>query len=114
MCFNGKVQCLFVCTERNSRSGLKVTFFDKNWNLLPFTRHYPKSEKKIQPPKNLNRMIEIAERLSAGIPFVRIDLYSVDNHIYFGEYTFFPGGGIEEFSPEEWDLNLGQMIELRK
>lgn len=59
-------------------------------------------------------MIEIAEKLSANLPFVRIDLYYVDGRIYFGEYTFFPGNGIEEFNPEEWDLRLGKMIELRK
>lgn len=114
MCFNGKVECLFVCSERNSADGLKVTFFDRDWNLLPFTRHYPKSEKEIQRPVNLEQMIEIAEKLSANLPFVRIDLYYVDGRIYFGEYTFFPGNGIEEFNPDEWDLRLGKMLELKK
>lgn len=114
MCFNGKVECLFVCSERNSADGLKVTFFDRDWNLLPFTRHYPKSEKEIQRPVNLEQMIEIAEKLSTNLPFVRIDLYYVDGRIYFGEYTFFPGNGIEEFNPDEWDLRLGKMLELKK
>lgn len=112
MCFNGKVQCLFVCTERHSAEGLKVTFFDNNWNLLPFARHYPKSKKEIPCPRELKRMIEVAEQLSINMPFVRIDLYETDGKIYFGEFTFFPGCGFEEFNPKEWDFRLGQMIQL--
>ena len=34
--------------------------------------------------------------------------------IYFGELTFFPGCGFEEFTPEEWDKKLGELIELPK
>ena len=29
MCFNGKVLCSFICTERYSETGLHVTFFDR-------------------------------------------------------------------------------------
>ena len=57
-------------------------------------------------------MIEIAEKLSEGIPFVRVDLYNVDGKIYFGELTFYPGSGFEEFTPESWDYTLGSWIEL--
>jgi len=35
MCYNGQPKNLFVCSERFS--GLKVTFFDLNWERLPFT-----------------------------------------------------------------------------
>ena len=42
MCFNGKVKCTFVCSDRFSDDGLKVTFFDNDWKVMPFERHYPK------------------------------------------------------------------------
>lgn len=113
MCFDGKVRCSFVCTERNS-NGLKVTFFDNDWNKLPFERHYPKSEKKIIRPRNFDKMIELAEILSKDIPFVRVDFYEVDGKVYFGELTFFPGNGFEEFSPETADYELGNWINLQK
>ena len=39
MCFNGKALCSFVCSGRDSVEGLRVTFFDRDWNKLNFTRH---------------------------------------------------------------------------
>lgn len=93
MCFSGKVKCSFTGTERFSREGLKVTFFDRNWNRMPFTRHYPSSSKEIKKPEQYEKMLELAEQLSAGIPFVRVDFYEVSGKIYFGEMTFYPGTG---------------------
>lgn len=112
MCFNGEVKSIFTCTERRSKTGLKVTFFDMEWNKQEFERHYPASREKILKPDNLDEMITIAEKLSRGIPFVRIDLYDIEGRIYFGEWTFFPGNGFEEFNPVEWDFKIGSWINL--
>ena len=112
LCFDGKVKMIFTCTERFEKTGLKVTFFDLNWNKQSFERHYPVSVKKIDKPPNLALMIKLAEQLSEGIPFVRVDSYEIKGQIYFGEMTFFPGGGMEEFRPEEWDMRLGRWIKL--
>ena len=38
--------------------------------------------------------------------------YEVEGKVYFGELTFFPGGGYEEFTPESWDYTLGNWIKL--
>jgi len=112
MCFNGKARCSFVCSERFTEDGLKVTFFDREWNVMPFERHYPRSQKPIPKPKTYSRMIELAEKLSANIPFVRVDFYEVNGIVYFGELTFYPGTGMEEFTPVEWDYTLGSWITL--
>ena len=112
MCFNGHVKCIFTVTERFSGDGLKVTFFDTDWNQLPFERHYPRSKKMIPKPYNFEKMIILAEKLSENIPFVRVDFYESGGQIYFGEMTFYPGSGFEEFSPEEWDHSLGKWIDL--
>ena len=40
MCFNGNVRCSFVCSDRFSPKGLHVTFFDRDWKVIPFERHY--------------------------------------------------------------------------
>lgn len=114
MCFDGKVKCSFVCSDRFSKDGLHVTFFDRKWNVMPFERHYPCVRKGMPKPLNYDNMIQLAEKLATGVPFVRVDLYNVNGKIYFGELTFFPGGGFEEFTPEEWDYKLGQWIELPK
>lgn len=112
LCFNGRVEYCFVCSERFSKNGLKVTFFDRDWNVMPFERHYPKSKKPIVKPYNFDKMITLAEKLSKNIPFVRVDFYEVNKKIYFGELTFYPGSGLEEFTPPEWDEKLGNLIEL--
>lgn len=114
MCFNGKAKCLFICTDRYSDSGLKVTFFDRDWNKLPFERHYPSDHNHIIRPKNLELMFVLAEKISKEMKFVRIDFYEVHDRVFFGEITFFPGSGIEEFTPAEWDLKLGSWISLTK
>ena len=113
MCFGGKAKMIFTCTERFDE-GLKVTFFNTNWKRLPFTRHYPASEKEIQKPENLKLMINLSEKMSEGIPFIRIDWYEINKKLYFGEYTFYPGGGFEEFTPEMWDEKLGKMIKYKQ
>lgn len=112
MCFNGKVKCSFVCSNRNSKEGLNVDFYDLNWNKMPFTRHYPNSKENIKKPINYELMIELSEKLAADIPFVRVDFYEVNGKLYFGELTFYPGSGFEEFYPEEYDKILGDMLEL--
>ena len=112
MCFNGQVKCAFTVTERFSGDGLKVTFFDRDWNVLPFERHYPKSTKLIPRPFNLEKMIELAEKLSENMQFVRVDFYESDAKVFFGELTFYPGGGFEEFNPDKWDYILGSWLNL--
>lgn len=114
MCFNGKVKCSFTCTERRSSSGLKVTFFDNEWHKMPFERHYPSSDKEIKKPINYDLMLRISERLSQNMDFVRVDLYEINGKVYFGELTFFPGCGMEEFIPDKWDKTLGNWLELTK
>lgn len=112
MCFHGNVQCVFTCSERASDNGLMVTFFDKDWNVLPFERHYPKSNKPIAKPLNFEKMVQFSETLSKGIPFVRVDFYEINQKVYFGELTFYPGNGMEEFHPESADYELGKLIKL--
>lgn len=112
MCFNGKVKVSFVCNNRFSKDGLNVTFYDNDWNRMPFERHYPASKTEINKPASFNEMIRLAEKLSENIPFVRVDFYEVNGKIYFGELTFFPGSGMEEFTPEIWDYKLGDWLDL--
>lgn len=111
MCFEGIPKFSFTCTERYN-VGLKVTFFDLNWNKMPFERHYPSSTKDIEKPKNYELMLELSKKLSKNIPFVRVDWYEINGNLYFGELTFYPGSGMEEFNPEIWDEKIGQLIHL--
>lgn len=112
-CFNGEPKILFVASDRQKvGEDTKFDFFDLNWNHLPFTNGHPNSKEFIAKPKNFEEMLEIAKKLSVGIPQVRIDLYNCNGQIYFGEITFFHWSGMTAFDPIEWDFKLGKMIKL--
>ena len=89
--------------------------YDKEFNLLPFIETRENYKEKIEKPKNFDKMIEIAQKISEGIPHLRVDLYNIDGKIYFGETTFFHGSGLSNyFKPEEWNDRLGNYIKLPK
>lgn len=112
MCFNGQVKCAFVCLNRNSPGGLNVIFYDTGWNRMPFERHYPSGNLAVAKPKNYDLMVELAEKLARGMPFARVDFYEVNEKVYVGEITLYPGGGVEEFTPERYDRVLGDWLRL--
>lgn len=114
MVFNGEVKCSFVGSDRFSQEGLHVTFYDNNWNIMPFERHYPRSKNPHSKPICFDEMKRLAAKLGKNIPFVRVDFYEIHGKIYFGELTFFPGSGFEEFTPEIWDYKFGRWIDLSK
>lgn len=109
-CFNGKANYCLVCSDREEN--LKETFFDFKWNLAPFKRKNHDIDNTLKKPDNLDLMINLAQKLSKKVPFIRVDFYEVNGNVYFGELTFYPASGLSKFEPEEWDLNLGNMIEL--
>lgn len=114
MCFNGKVEYIFVCLNRNSPSGLNIDIYDTGWNILPFQRpNTPNSiEKNNKKPLNLNKMINYAEKLSKNLPFLRVDFYEINEQLFFGELTFYPGSGFEKFKPHTYDRVLGDLLHL--
>ena len=113
-CFNGECKLIQVDFDRftNHRRNL----YDTDWNLIEgLSIKYPSDKNTIiEKPSNLDEMLEIARKLSKDIPFVRVDLYLINGRIYFGELTFFHGGGYEKFTPEEWNRKLGDMIKIDK
>ncbi|MDE6321663.1 MAG: glycosyl transferase, partial [Muribaculaceae bacterium] len=76
-CFNGRVNDVMVCLERES-GDTKFYFFDKDWNLLRYNirgKNAPEGF-TIPKPENFEKMVEIAEILSKNIPYLRVDLYN--------------------------------------
>lgn len=113
--FGGKPEMLFIAEGRFSKSGTSFTFFDMDWNILPILAkgHGDGNHHKVVPmPACFSEMKEVVQKLCFDIPFVRVDVYLINNKVYFGEYTFFHDGGIVDFEPEEWNYKLGEMIKL--
>lgn len=107
-CFNGEPYIMFVATERETDT--KFDFFDMQFNHLPIVNIHPNSDKPIDKPSCFDEMVELSRKLSAGMKFVRIDLYEIDGRVYFGEFTFFHGGGFWLFEPDDWEKRLGNLI----
>lgn len=112
MCFNGEPRCILVCAERSSAEGVRMSFFDPEWNLLPMKRKCPRIQGTVEKPETLLRMLSLARELARDIPFARVDFYDVNGQIYFGEITFFPASGFGIFEPECWDAALGSWLSL--
>lgn len=112
LCFNGVAQYCWVDVDRFSNDHRR-NIYDKNWNLQPFYQRYRATDYQLPRPKNYKKMIEIAEKLSRGFDHVRVDLYDVEDKIYFGEMTFTNGSGLEKWTPDNVDFDLGKLWEFR-
>ncbi|MBQ8429666.1 MAG: glycosyl transferase [Clostridia bacterium] len=109
-CFNGKPEIMFIATDRSV--DVKFDFFDMDFNHLDIVNIHPQSGTPIKKPALFEEMKAMAAKLSEGMKFVRIDLYEIEGKIYFGEFTFFHGGGFWLFKPDEWEMKLGNLIEI--
>ncbi len=111
-CFNGEPKYCQVISGRSKK--MCIDFFDYNWKHQPFhePQWYPFADLEPTRPKGFDQMWSFARKLAEGKPFSRIDFYDVNGHVYFGEITFFPTGGMGGFDPIEWDYTFGSWIKL--
>ena len=112
-CFNGKPVYCQVIRDRGSKE--TIDFYDMEWLHMSFVGLNPIATNGLNPvaePICLHEMINICRNLSSGTPFSRIDLYVIDDKIFFGEITLFPYSGMGVFTPIKWNEKLGSMIKL--
>lgn len=110
-CFDGEPKFLFVATGRQ-QNDTRFDFYDTDFNHLPVLNGHQNADVWPMKPENFDKMLEIARKLSKGIPHLRVDLYNVNGKIYFGELTFFHWSGIVPFEPREWDYKFGDFLHL--
>lgn len=111
-CFDGEPKFVWVGSNFDP---MWFNVMTADWkNLHCKWGYYDLGPENIAPPTQLKEMLEVAKKLSKGLPHVRIDLYSINNIIYLGEYTFFTHGGLAEFEPESFNKFFGDCIKLPK
>jgi hypothetical protein len=115
-CFNGEPYKVMLCLDRDKDEPTKFYSFDFNWNLL---RHNIMGKMApegftLPKPKSLEQMRDCAKLLSKEIPFVRVDFYDLNGHMYFGEMTFYPDSGFDSAILPEIDQLYGSMIDLKR
>lgn len=111
-CFHGRVKIIQI--DFNRFGDQRRNLYDRNFNRLDATLLYPNYDQPVNKPDNLEQAIEHAETLSSGLNFIRVDLYLMENNIYFGELTNYPGNGFVDFSPEPVAKRVGSFLNLEE
>jgi len=109
LCFDGVPK--YVIVDKDRYLGHKRNFYTTSWERVNVTTDHEQFETPYPKPKNFEEMLDIARKLSADFPFVRVDLYNVEGKIYFGELTFYPWAGYVQFTPDEFDFTLGKLMD---
>jgi hypothetical protein len=107
--FGGRVRMVQVDRDRFTRH--TQALYDELWRFIPGTVAAAQGE-QVDPPPALATMIRAAEQLSAGVDFVRVDLYAIAGKAYFGELTTSPNKGLSPFEPPSLDAWLGSCFRL--
>lgn len=112
-CFNGEPKFCQVIRDRHSKE--TIDFYDMGWTHQAFVGLNPVARNGLTPvvrPAKLELMKDICKKLAKDIPFVRVDLYVINESVYFGELTFYPASGFGVFTPSEWDAKLGELLKI--
>lgn len=109
--FNGEPKIVQVDYDRfHNHSRI---MYSAEWENLGFSTMYPYDATKAEPrPEELDELLLLAKQLSEGFRHVRVDFYIADKHIWFGEMTFYHGGGYEKFTDERWNHTMGEWLVL--
>ena len=114
-CFNGEPHSVWCCYNRKQYYA-NVGLYDLDWCYHPeysvFTKHYKESNQVLPKPASLEQMLEVSRKLSKGFPILRVDLYEVNGHIYFGELTFTSQSGCMNYFSQQYLDVAGALIRI--
>lgn len=113
-CFNGQPYYCLTYSDRvlNTHIAHRM-IYDMQWQAHPefFDKKVKEANSsRLDCPRNFEQMIEIAGVLSKGFPFVRVDLYNIEDKPMFGEFTFTPE--LSTHFTYEFQKELGDKIIL--
>ena len=106
--FDGRVELVNLHTGRFGAHDHWL--FDRDW--LPARTRDRERETLPPRPAELANMIAIAERIAGGFDNLRVDLYLTPDGIYFGETTYYSGGGTDNWGDRDVDRALGALWNL--
>ena len=109
-CFGGEPRVYYFANDRAEFP--TMDFFDMDYHKLPLYTKDPPAFVTPDKPEQFETMKSLAKLLSVNIPHVRVDFYESYGKLFFGEMTFFHGGGLSEVHPKEWNIKMGDWIKL--
>jgi hypothetical protein len=108
-CFNGRCKVVLYYKDRFEEHPARIYsdpfgqpihgFRSKGLGVLKEVPHFDTHP----------RMLALAEQLSQGFKYCRVDFYSIGYKIYFGEMTHYTGAGMAKLDSYEMDLALGHL-----
>ena len=109
-CFHGEPEYIW-CIKGSHKPDCQASFYNKNWEIQPFSYGYPKDNVVAPKPEKLDEMLELTRVLCKDFQHVRVDWYILpDGRVLFGEMTFSTWSGFKHFVPEEYDAYFGALI----
>ncbi len=108
-CFAGEPYHIQVDVGRYGQHRRGI--YNLEWKKLAIKHGSLYTSEPIPKPRYLNEMIEVARKLSEGMPFCRVDLYA-EQKVLFGEMTFYPASGLRKYQQESFNQKLGDLIPL--
>lgn len=104
------------CTWNREKYHANVALYDMNWQFHPewsiWTSHYVKPDVHVPKPDCFDKLMEVAGKLGKGLPVARVDMYVVNNKIYFGEMTMTSQGGYQDFYTQAFLDKMGELTVL--
>jgi len=110
-CFHGRVELAQIDFGRFNDHTRNL--YDRNFNLQPITFHHEQNQNVVEKHPLFDDAVDVAETLAGDFNFIRVDLYLLENHIYFGELTNFPANGFIPLKPDQAELELGKKLNLK-
>lgn len=107
-CFRGRPRFLMAALDRFT-DRYTCTFYDTGWRRLPMAvrgRPNPETAK----PAGLERMLELAARLSAPFDFLRVDFYATASEVRVGELTNCPQRALQVWEPASAQYEIGRFF----
>lgn len=105
-----------MCVISNLFTPEEVTnYYDMKFNPLNISLvHHPANyDIHFDKPKNFDKMIEYATKLSQPFKFVRVDFFSINDEVYLSELTFVPYAGVYlKFKNPEDNIKLGKLLKI--
>ena len=111
------MEFIAVVKEWLKENGAKEPYqiiLNRDYEEMPFSYGYERGPITYEKPHYFEEMLDVVEKLSKNVPHVRLDMMGDNDKFYFGEFTFFSGGGRDRFCPSEYDLIIGQKLDLSK
>lgn len=114
LCFHGEPKAFWVDCDRFGEH--RKNMYDMEGHLMDVSFIYPPCKERAQEllPRQFDKMVEIARKLSAPFPHIRVDFYEVDDRIYVGELTFHSAAGYSKWRPMKYDYLFGSYLDLSR